>query len=323
MAVGFIYDPIYLNHDTGTHVENAARLTATMDLLRSSSLLDKMVSIAPRRANFAELRLVHADRHVARVQRCSTMGGGWLDGDTYASPDSYDVALFAVGGLLRGVDEIMAGNVESAYALVRPPGHHATALQAMGFCLFNNIAIAARYAMEYHHAKKVLIIDYDVHHGNGTEEIFYYEPRVLYFSTHQYPYYPGTGAHTDTGAGDAVGTTINVPLFSGAGDDTYRKVFETILVPAAQKFQPDLILVSAGYDGHWADPLAGMQLTVKGYARLATIIKELARELCNGKVLFALEGGYDLRAVSYSVRATIEVLLGLPVSDDPLGAPHD
>jgi len=319
MPVGLIYDPIYLEHETGAHVENSHRLVATIDLLKESSLLEKMVRIEPRRATQKELLLVHADRHIERVRACAEGGGCWLDGDTYASPASYKVALFAVGGVLAGVDAVMAGEVTSAFALVRPPGHHATSLRAMGFCLFNNIAIAAKYAIERHKLERILVVDFDVHHGNGTEEIFYHDPRVHYFSSHQYPFYPGTGVKSETGIGDAKGTNLNVPMYRGANDDTYQEVYESQLIPAARDFKPELILVSAGYDGHWADPLAGMQLSVKGYCRITQIIKDLADELCNGRMLFSLEGGYDLTALSHSIRGTLEVLMGLPISDDPLG----
>ncbi|MBN1652378.1 MAG: histone deacetylase [Deltaproteobacteria bacterium] len=319
MPVGLIYDPIFLKHDTGAHVENRNRLIATVDLLRACSLLEKLVKIEPRLATQEELLLVHSEKHVERVRSCSEGGGCWLDGDTYASPESYEVALYAVGGVLNGLQAVMEGTVDSAFALVRPPGHHATEQRAMGFCLFNNIAIAAKYALERYKLKKVLIVDFDVHHGNGTEEIFYHDRQVLYFSTHQYPYYPGTGSRDETGTGEAKGTTLNVPMYRGADDKSYREVYETTLVPAARKFQPELILVSAGYDGHWADPLAGMQLSVKGYCELTAIVKNLASELCNGRMLFSLEGGYDLTALSHSIRGTLEVLMGLPISDDPLG----
>jgi acetoin utilization deacetylase AcuC-like enzyme len=319
MPVGLIYDPIYLKHETGAHVENSHRLVATIDLLKESSLLEKLVRIEPRRATQKDLLLVHTDRHIERVRTCAEGGGCWLDGDTYASPESYKVALFAVGGVLAGVDAVMAGEVNSAFALVRPPGHHATSLRAMGFCLFNNLAIAAKYAIERHKLERILIVDFDVHHGNGTEEIFYHDPRVHYFSTHQYPFYPGTGVRNETGIGEGKGRTLNVPMYRGANDDAYLEVYKTLLVPAARDYKPELILVSAGYDGHWADPLAGMQLSVKGYCAITQIVKDLAEELCKGRMLFSLEGGYDLTALSHSIRGTLEVLLGLPISDDPLG----
>jgi acetoin utilization deacetylase AcuC-like enzyme len=189
----------------------------------------------------------------------------------------------------------------------------------MGFCLFNNIAIAAHYALAKYKLERILIIDFDVHHGNGTQEAFYDNPRVMYISTHQYPFYPGTGSVEETGGGAAQGTTINIPLPAGCGDSEYLQVFEQIIVPAARRFQPQLILVSAGYDTHWADPLAMMQVSVTGFGQMAKIIKELADELCGGRLVFTLEGGYNLNALAASVKATFDVLLGSNSIDDPLG----
>jgi acetoin utilization deacetylase AcuC-like enzyme len=322
MTVGLIYDPVYLKHDTGDHVENRSRLVATMGLLEESGLLDRLTRLSPRAATAEEIALVHSRDHVARVQGYSARGGGWLDGDTVASPDSFTVALYAVGGVLRGVDAIVAGEVDQAFALVRPPGHHATPDYAMGFCLFNNVAIAAKYAMASHGLERVLIADFDVHHGNGTEETFYGDPNVLYFSTHQYPHYPGTGAVAEDGVAEGKGTTVNVPLPAFCGDEEYRRAYTEILVPVARRFRPQLILVSAGYDAHRDDPLAAMQVTVDGFAAITGILKELAAEFCGGRLLLSLEGGYHLQALAHSIRATLEVLLGSPVSPDPLGTPH-
>jgi acetoin utilization deacetylase AcuC-like enzyme len=191
----------------------------------------------------------------------------------------------------------------------------------MGFCLFNNVAIAARYALKNYDLERILIVDFDVHHGNGTEEVFYRDPQVLYFSTHQYPHYPGTGYISDDGAGEGKGTTVNLPLPAYCGDSEYNRVYKDILMPAARRFEPELIIVSSGYDAHWADQLSMIELTVDGFANIACILKELADDLCNGKLLFALEGGYHLQALSLSIRATLEVLLGVPQSPDPMGKP--
>lgn len=321
VTVGLVYDPVYLKHDTGSHPENSSRLVETIGLLEESQLLDKLTLISPRAVSLNEVSLVHSEYHITRVQGASSKGGAWLDGDTFASPDSYDVALYAVGGMLQGLDAVMAGEVNYAFALIRPPGHHATAEQAMGFCLFNNIAIAARYALKNHNLERVLIADFDVHHGNGTEEIFYTDPTVLYFSTHQYPHYPGTGAISDDGAGEGKGTTVNVPLPAYCGDAEYQRAYEGILVPVVRRFKPQLILVSAGYDNHWADQLSMMQLTVDGFGNIVSILKGLADELCGGKLLLSLEGGYHLKALSLSIRSTLEVLLDIPRSADPLGKP--
>ena len=269
-----------------------------------------------------DLLLVHSAQHVARVDRSASAGGGWLDGDTMTSPGSYEAALYAAGGVARATEEVIKGDVESAFALVRPPGHHATRTDAMGFCLFNNVAIAARVAVQKHGLERVLIVDFDVHHGNGTQDIFYADAQVVYVSTHQYPLYPGTGRVEEAGVAGGRDHTVNIPLPPWSGDREYLLAFEQIIVPVARRFQPEIILVSAGYDAHWADNISSMQVTVGGYARMATMLKQLATELCQGRLVFALEGGYHLQALAHSVKATIEVLLGLPAgADDPLGPP--
>jgi len=207
----------------------------------------------------------------------------------------------------------------SAFALVRPPGHHATYKRAMGFCLFNNVAIATKYALANYKLERILIVDFDVHHGNGTHTAFYDNPHVLYLSTHQYPFYPGTGSIEETGSGVAEGTTINIPLPVGSGDTEYLEVYEQIIIPAAMRFKPQLILVSAGYDAHWADRLALMRVSVTGFAQMVGIIKELGDKLCGGRLVFSLEGGYNLRALATSVKATFDMLLGNTAIEDPLG----
>ncbi len=319
MKVGLIYDPIYLEHDTGPHVENRHRLEQTVAVLEQSQLLPELVSLPPRAASMDELLLVHGQEYILRVESVCQKGGGWLDADTVTSSASYEAALYAAGGVLRGVDAIMAGEVNSAFGLVRPPGHHATYLRAMGFCLFNNIAIAARYALKNHGLQRILIADFDVHHGNGTQETFYSDPQVLYFSTHQYPFYPGTGAIDEIGHGAGRGMTVNCPLPAWCGDAEYLRLFNQVLVPVARRFQPELIMVSAGYDSHWADPIALMEVDVDGFAEMVTILSQLAQELCGGRLLFTLEGGYHVEALAYSIKATLEVLLGRPRTEEPLG----
>ena len=321
MKVGLVYDPIFLEHDTGQHVENAQRLRDVISVLEQSGVKQQLVPIQPEPASIDDLLTVHSKEHIARIENIAKEGGGWLDPDTLTSEASYKVALHAAGGLIKAVTAVMDGELNSAFALVRPPGHHATERRAMGFCLFNNVAIAAKYALNNHSIKRILIVDFDVHHGNGTQETFYRDPKVLYFSTHEYPFYPGTGDIDESGAGDGEGTIINVPLPGFCGDEEYLRIFNEILVPAARRFQPQLILASAGYDAHWADQLALMQVTVTGYSRMAVILKGLADELCNGRLVFTLEGGYNTMALAHSIRAMLEVLLGKTEIDDPLGQP--
>ena len=321
MSVGLVYDPIYLEHDTGQHVENAARLVEIMARLEEASLTTKLVSIPPRAASLDELSTVHAPGLISYVEAFAQRGGGWLDADTVLSPASYNAALHAAGGLIEAVASVMKGDVESAFALVRPPGHHATRWEAMGFCLFNNVAVVAKHALNSYGLERVLIVDFDVHHGNGTQDAFYNDASVLYFSTHQYPFYPGSGRFDETGAGPGEGYTVNIPLPGWCSDSDYLKVFEEVLTPVARRFNPELVLVSAGYDAHWNDQISGMQLSVTGFAQMVGTLKRLADELCHGRIVLTLEGGYNLPALAASVRATFDVLLGSPDIVDPLGQP--
>jgi len=319
MKVGYIYDPIYGKHDTGQHPENANRLEAIVSHLDRIGLKQRLILIKPRAASIGELSLVHDGHYISQIRDLAQKGGGWLNADTVMSSDSYQAALWAAGGVIKATGAVIQGEVDCAFALVRPPGHHATRAQAMGFCLFNNVAIAAECALTNYQLDRILIIDFDVHHGNGTQAAFYDNPRVLYISTHQYPFYPGTGSIEETGSGTAEGTTVNIPLPAGSGDSEYLEVFEQIIVPAAIRFKPQLVLVSAGYDSHWADELALMQVTVTGFAQLVKIIQGLGDELCNGRLVFSLEGGYNLRALAASVKATFDQLLGNTAIEDPLG----
>ncbi|MDD5590753.1 MAG: histone deacetylase [Dehalococcoidales bacterium] len=321
MSVGYVYDPVYLEHDTGQHVENAQRLVAIMTCLEESGIKEQLDYIRPRAATADEVALVHSPELIACIQIMAKQGGGWLDPDTVMSAESHRAALYAAGGLIRAT-EVVLDRGGSVFALVRPPGHHATSNQAMGFCLFNNVAIATRYAQSRYGLERIAIIDFDVHHGNGTQDIFYEEPRVLYISAHESPLYPGTGTMEETGGGDGKGTTINIPLPAGSGDHEYLYAFEQVIVPAVTRFAPQLILVSAGYDPHWSERLAMMEVSVTGFARMTGVIKGLADELCDGRIVFALEGGYPLDSLAASVRATFDVLLGNPDIKDPLGQPQ-
>lgn len=310
MTTGYVYDPIYLEHNQRGHPENQQRLRAILRALEENGMLDRLapvpaVPIAPER-----LERVHSGRYVDQVQRVARQGGGHLDMDTYVRPASYEAALMAAGGLVEATQAVLDGHLANAFALVRPPGHHALRGRGMGFCLFNNVAIAARYALAERGLDRVLIVDFDVHHGNGTQDAFESDPAVMFISTHQYPYYPGTGNLRETGRGDGAGGIVNVPLGGGVGDEGFAQIFREVVGPAAWRFQPQLILVSAGYDAHWDDPLAHMHLSVGGYAAIARALADLAEELCDGRLVWTLEGGYHLEALAYSVLNTFAMLLG-------------
>jgi acetoin utilization deacetylase AcuC-like enzyme len=319
MKAGLVYDPIYLEHDTGEHVENPRRLVEAMSYLKETGIKEKLTCLPARPASLEELEVIHTPEYISYVKSKAEKGGGWLDPDTVMSPKSYEAALYATGGVLAAVEAVMKGEVDNAFALVRPPGHHAIRDRAMGFCIFNNVAIAAKFALSKFSLNHILIADFDVHHGNGTQDAFYADPQVLYFSTHQYPFYPGTGWMDETGTGEGEGSTVNFPMAAGWGDEEYLRAFNEVLVPVGRRFQPQLILVSAGFDAHWADQLAMMHVSITGFAQMAMILKELAIELCQGRLVFTLEGGYNLQVVASSIKAIFDVLLGNSEIDDPLG----
>jgi acetoin utilization deacetylase AcuC-like enzyme len=319
VKVGFVYDPIYLKHDTGSHPENAKRVLTIMRYLERTGPWQQLSLIKPEAATKRELSLVHTEQYISEVQELAEKGGGQLDLDTVVSTDSYKTAIYAVGGVIKATDVVIGGDMHSVFALVRPPGHHATASRGMGFCLFNNVAIATKYALIEHKLDRIAIIDFDVHHGNGTQDVFYNDVGVLYISTHQSSYYPGTGSIDETGEGLARGTTVNIPLPAGCGDREYEEVFLQIIIPVVRRFQPQLIIISSGYDGHWSDRLAGMQLSIAGFTQIVRLIKQTAEDMCAGRMVFSLEGGYNLPVLSASVRATFEVLLGNTDVEDKFG----
>ena len=315
MTTALVYDPVYLEHDTDRHPENAGRLVSTMEALKESGLLDLVKMISPEAAAVDDIATVHSPVYVEQVRRVAESGGAFLDADTYVSPGSYEAAIFAAGGTFAAMESVLTGEVDNAFALVRPPGHHALASRGMGFCIFNNIAIATRVAQRRHAIDRVLIVDFDVHHGNGTQAAFWRDGSVLYFSVHQSPFYPGTGGLNDIGEGDGRGYTANVPLPGGVGDPGYRRVFEEVLDPLARRFQPQVIAVSAGYDLHWADPIGGMRVTTTGFAWMVRHLMALADELCERRLVLTLEGGYNLQALADSVVATVQVMMGREFED--------
>jgi acetoin utilization deacetylase AcuC-like enzyme len=308
---GLVYDPRYLDHDMGVgHPESPNRLRAIMQQLEHSGTAARLVRIEPRMAEDEWILQVHTPGYVAALRKhAPTSGRVSLDGDTSMSPGSLTAAYLAAGGALAGIDAILNRQVDHVFCAVRPPGHHAEAGRAMGFCLFNNVAIAARYVQQKYELKRILIVDWDVHHGNATQHSFEDDPSVLFFSTHQYPHYPGTGRATECGTGAGKGFTINVPMEAGEGDDEYHAVFQKLLVPAADDFKPDFVIVSAGFDAHKDDPLASMGLTEEGYADLTGLVVGIAKRHAHGRVLSSLEGGYNLTALAGSVNAHISVLL--------------
>jgi acetoin utilization deacetylase AcuC-like enzyme len=278
---------------------------------------------SPRPATHTELQRVHSDRHLSAIDGTAGRAAS-LDPDTYTSPESRDVALLAAGAAIGGVDAIVQSRATRVMALVRPPGHHAERDRAMGFCLYNSVAAAAAHALTLG-LERVVIMDYDVHHGNGTQWIFYEDPRVLYVSTHQYPFYPGTGAASDVGRDKGAGFTLNVPLEAGSTDGDYDEVFKALVIPVIDQFRPELLLVSAGFDAHERDPLARMRVSTAGYARLTQSLCEAADRHCHGRVVAITEGGYDLTALKNCLESAIAVLDGasMPTPAEPPRAATD
>jgi len=310
-TTGVVQNDIYLQHLADfPHVESPQRLKVIYDMLNAADMAGRFVSVSPRSATYEELAWVHSDSHIARVAGTDGRPHSSLDPDTQTTPLSFQAAKMAAGGLFSVVDKIFDGTIENGFALVRPPGHHAERDRAMGFCLFNNVALAARYAMNTHGVKKILIVDWDLHHGNATQKTFYTDPDVLYFSTHQYPHYPGTGGLKEVGQGDGEGFTVNVPLTPGFGDSDFFKIFKHILYPVASTFEPELIFVSAGFDTYVDDPLGGMRVTPVGYAAMTRLLMDLAKEYASERLAFTLEGGYHLTGLRESVKAVLKELIG-------------
>jgi acetoin utilization deacetylase AcuC-like enzyme len=313
-SLSLIKDDRYLEHDAGEgHPESPNRLRVIHDLVRKE--FRELPCIPPRLASEDELALVHDPFYIQTVAKTEGRARSQLDADTGLSARSYEIARLAAGGLLQAVDSLLKpqsaiDNPKSVFAFVRPPGHHAEPDRGMGFCLFNNVAIAARYAKEQYGLQRLLIVDWDLHHGNGTQKTLYDDPGVLFFSSHQYPYYPGSGNFNEVGKGLGEGYTINAPFPSGFGDAEYYHIYNTILKPIALEYRPELILVSAGFDPYIGDPLGGMAVTGHGFGALAGIVQDIANRVCKGKVLLTLEGGYDPQGLREGVRSVLNTLLG-------------
>lgn len=308
-------------HTLRGHPESPERLVAISRLLDDEGVLPDLLPIEPQKATREQLLRVHNKELVDTVQKAALSGWGHLDADTYVTGASYEQACLAAGTVCETVRSVVVGEAQNGLALVRPPGHHAETRRVGGFCLFNNVAVGARYAQSDLGLERVLIIDFDVHHGNGTQEVFYSDPSVLFVSLHLYHsfFYPGTGAAGETGTGDGSGANINVPFRPLAGDASYLKAIHDLVWPLARRFQPEMILVSAGYDAHWVDPLASANLSLTGIAALTAEIVQMADELCHGRVVFTLEGGYHPVALSYGVLNTAYALMGHEDIADPLG----
>ncbi len=309
-SVGFVYHDDYLKHDTGIgHPERPDRLKAIVTHLKKTGTSDNLLQIRPVPASLEWIHKVHPSSHLEMIERRCQAGETVLDsGDTHVCRDSYAIALLAAGGVLRAVDEVIDGGVKKVFCAVRPPGHHTETQSVMGFCLLNNIAIGARYAQQKYGVGRVAILDWDVHHGNGTQEIFWTDPSVLYISTHQYPLWPGTGASNETGEGAGEGYTLNCPMRPGSGEKEFLDAFENRIMPALHKFRPELLMISAGFDAHTADPLANLNLTEESFGKFTQFAVEIAAKYCEGRIISVLEGGYDLEALAKSVDLHLKVL---------------
>jgi acetoin utilization deacetylase AcuC-like enzyme len=308
---GFVYHDIFLEHKTTEgHPESPQRLTSIVQRLKAGGLHDELLHLPVKPVEAKWLHAIHTPAYVQRVKRSCDEGDAYLDSlDVPISRKSYEAVLMAAGGVLSAVDAVARGQVRNAFCAVRPPGHHALSDTAMGFCIFNNVAVATRYAQQQHGLSKVLIVDWDVHHGNATQAAFYDDSTVLYFSVHQWPFYPGSGEQSETGSGEGRGLVINVPLPAGSGDREYLDAFENKLRPAALAFGPDLVLVSAGFDAHENDTLGSMRVTTAGFGRLTQVVKEIAEQCCDGHLVSVLEGGYGLDGLATAVETHLRVLM--------------
>lgn len=320
LKTALVTDRAYAKHFAGkSHPERPERIQALIDMT-DSLMRPGLEHRAPREATLEEISLCHDNDYIQMMRATSAVDRFDFDPDTHACRDTYRTALLATGGVITAVEAVMDGAADNAFAMVRPPGHHALPDRAMGFCFFNNIAIAAQWLIKNRGLKRIMIVDWDVHHGNGTQEMFYESPEVLYASTHQYPHYPGTGSLREIGAGPGEGYTINAPMPADFGDDEYLRFFDDYILPIGRKFNPEFILVSSGFDCHWRDPLAQMRVTEDGFVAMARRVKKLAAECCDGKMAAVLEGGYDIEALANSGRVVLEELGRY--ADEPIHSAH-
>ncbi|MCB9452036.1 MAG: histone deacetylase [Anaerolineaceae bacterium] len=323
MTTVYVTHSRYREHHLPGHPEHAGRIQAVWQHLEESGLAARMQRLEPEPLDEEHIRAVHTRDYLTALAWLDDQTHiTHLDADTYAGPKAYEIARLSAGGAVGVVDAVLSGEADNGLAAIRPPGHHAMPSHAMGFCLLGNIAIAARYAQRVHQIERVMIVDFDVHHGNGTEAMFYDDDSVLFISTHQYPFYPGTGRIDDKGQSKGKGYTINIPFPGGHGDASYAAAFEQVVWPTAARFEPQLILVSAGFDAHWTDPLASMRLTLTGYAHLTRELIRIAHQFCGGKIVFVMEGGYNLEALGNGVQNIAYALLGEETISDPLGPPR-
>ena len=310
LRTAYIYDPLFLNHDTGSrHPERSQRVSVAHDLLSNQEWFSNLFQMETRLAEQQWLANVHDSDYIQRVEQACRSGERNLDTpDVTISSASYQVALNGAGSILQLSDALMSGQVDNGFAMVRPPGHHAEQNVAMGFCLFNNVAVAARYLQQKYELERILILDWDVHHGNGTQHTFEQDPTVFYISLHQFPHYPGTGSLAETGIGEGEGATLNCPMSPGLGDDAYREAFKEKILPLAKAFNPDAVILSAGFDAHAADPLGSINLETRSYTWMTQAMMELADQCCDGRIISILEGGYDMNALAESVTEHVRVL---------------
>ncbi len=325
MTTAFGFNPSHGHHYEPGHVERPERLEAIREQLSSSPNWNRLQHVEPMAVDLDVARLVHRRTYLERLQQALQRAPARLDPDIYVQPESLTVALEAVGTLLAVTRAVLDGHADNGFAAIRPPGHHATPERAMGFCLLSNVAIVVRWAQQSFGVERVAIVDFDVHHGNGTQEVFYEDPNVLFISVHQFPHYPGTGRMEEIGEGRGRGATVNVPLPPFTDDAGYLEVFRRLLGPIVRRFRPEVLFVSAGYDAHWRDPLSAMQLTVAGFAQLVYELMEWADAYCDNRLVAALEGGYDAEALAAGVAATVARLLDPTAEiEDPIGpSPHE